>query len=310
MYGYLKALTAISLFGTLLSGSTANVQAATLPSPTTVPQNYQLTWADEFNGTKLDLTKWNYRYPGPREGTIVSPKSVSLDGQGHLQISTKTIDNQLHVGMIGTQNTFQQKYGYFEARIKFEEQQGHHGAFWLQSPTYGQYLNDPGKSGAEIDIAEYFGDNRWDRGAGTAVHWNGYGSGQLQTASVKPNLNPILGPFKPGKSPELSDDFHIFGVNWTEQEYVFTIDGHETFRTRNGLSHVPQYMVLSLLSSGWERSRLNVNALPDSMYVDYVRVYEPRKTKVPESSTVAALLTGGLYPIGQLCHRKIRAKSR
>jgi beta-glucanase (GH16 family) len=287
----------LTIASTIAIGFTPNTAHAA--SQPTVPANYQLIWNDEFNGTQLDSSKWRYRYPGWREGTIVAPQSVALDGQGHLRLSTQMIGNTLNVGMIGTQQTFQQKYGYFEARIKFQQQQGHHGAFWLQSPTFGQYLNNPGRSGAEIDVAEYFGNNWSNGGTGQAVYWNPYSSPQHQGVTTAPNLKPLIG------SSELADDFHIFGLQWTEQAYIFSIDGRETFRTSAGLSHVPQYMVLSLLSSGWERSLLPIEKLPDAMTVDYVRVYEAKKTSVPESSSANVMLAGLLG----ICSVFVRRKS-
>ena len=56
-----------------------------------------------------------------------------------------------------------------EARIKVERLEGHHGSFWLQSPTYGKILDNPGEAGAEIDIIEYFGSGRGDRGSAVNI---------------------------------------------------------------------------------------------------------------------------------------------
>ncbi|MBE9029158.1 glycoside hydrolase family 16 protein [filamentous cyanobacterium LEGE 11480] len=265
--------------------------SASVASAFELAPNYQLVWSDEFNGQQLDQAKWDYRYLGPRGPAIVAKDSVAVDGTGNLRLSTHRVGDDLHVGMIGTQPTFQTKYGYFETRIKFQEQQGHHGAFWLQSPTYGKYLDNPAQSGAEIDVIEFFGSGRHDRGAGNAVFWNPYANGPEHRGGP-PDLTPILGPVVPGEPrAELSDKFHTYGLLWTADEYVFFIDDHEVFRTSEGVSQVPQYMVLSLLSSGWERSRLQDDRLPDSMYVDYVRVYQPQPPrKVPVPSMLLGLL--------------------
>ncbi len=224
-----------------------------------VPPGYALVWSDEFDGEALDRTKWEYRYPGEREGTLVSEDAVRLDGQGHLVLTTSLRGGMLHVGMIGTQGTFQARYGYFEARIRFQALQGHHGAFWLQSPHYGRHKDDPGRSGAEIDIIEYFGSGRMDGGAAVNLHWNRPPGHITRTARV--------GVSRP------QDEFHVYAVHWTRHGYEFLVDGKRVFATREGLSHVCQYVVLSLLSSPWERRRLSLAALPDSMTVDYIRVY-------------------------------------
>ena len=67
--------------------------------------------------------------------------------------------------------------------------------------------------------------------------------------------------------------YHVFSVEWTPTEYVFRIDGRETWRTSVGISHVPQYPILSLLSSDYELPRFN-GELPEQMEVDWARVWE------------------------------------
>jgi beta-glucanase (GH16 family) len=223
------------------------------------PPGYRLVFSDEFDGAALDMAKWEHRQLGDREGTQVSKDSVALDGKGNLVLSTMLQNGLLHVGMIGTQRTFQARYGFFEARIRFQRLQGHHGAFWLQSPLYGKHLDDPGRSGAEIDVIEYFGSGRSDGGAAVNVYWNPYPkpkNARMQLAVARPH-----------------EEFHVYAVHWTAQGYEFLVDGKPVFSTKEGLSHACQYMILSLLSSPWERRRLPVAALPDAMRVDYVRVY-------------------------------------
>ena len=248
---------------------------------TTLPPNgYSLIWNDEFNGNTLDLTKWAYRYTDKyitidtlKNGMVVyvnhSPKSVSLNGAGLLSIKTFLSNDTLYTGMIATQNLFEQKYGYFEARVKFEKLQGHHGSFWLQSPTYGNPINDPATAGTEIDDIEFFGSGRSDRGATCGVYWNPYSKPAHVGTTI--NLTPIIGP-----SPaELCDDFHKFGLLWTDSAYTYYIDGHQVFTTNLGISKRTEYLLLSLSCSSWEAPRLDPNLLPDSMIVDYVRVYAP-----------------------------------
>jgi hypothetical protein len=47
--------------------------------------------------------------------------------------------------------------------------------------------------------------------------------------------------------------------------------------TRKGVSHQPAYLVLGLLTSHWEVEWLDRTKLPDSMTVDYVRIYAVEK---------------------------------
>lgn len=259
----------IFLFLWLLSFQTVGAQEATEPPSIVhsgfVPDGYTLIFSDEFNQIGLDTTQWRHRYVNrPYLAGYNSEESIEQPGDGYLHLITRHKNDQFLTGMIQSIEEFQ--YGYFEARIRFQSLQGHHGAFWLQSPLYGQYLDDPGQSGAEIDIIEFFGTERSQTDAQHNVHWNPYASEAKQQVSHDLFYRQEYGD-------ELSGEFHIFALQWTEDEYIFFIDGVETWRTSEGLSHVPQYIVLSLITSAWENARLDIQQLPDEMLVDYVRVY-------------------------------------
>lgn len=232
---------------------------------------WTLVWQDEFDGRVLDATKWAVRSAGLRESAMISAENVSLDGAGHLLLTTTEKDGVIHTGMIGSQGKFSQTYGRWEARIKFHAMEGHHGAFWLQPERREMDAgNNPHLTGAEIDIIEWFGAGRKDGGAASNLYWPGE-TGQHLHAGGPLDLTRVL---KDGRS--LSDDFHVYAVEWTPDEYVFFIDEHEVFRTKAGVSRQPQYAILSLLCADWEAPRLDRNRLPESMMVDYVRVYRMR----------------------------------
>jgi beta-glucanase (GH16 family) len=242
-----------------------HIEIGPTPQPSSVPGNYYPVFQDEFEDVGLDLTKWQYRYPDKQYLAGFSDKaSVVQPGDGYLHLITRFDGNKFLIGMVQSVEKF--RYGYFEARIRFQKLQGHHGAFWLQSPHYGEKNNYPAQSGAEIDVVEYFGNGRTGEDAQHNVYWNAYKSGELQQRSHDLYIRRDLGV-------SLTDDFHTFSLLWTENEYTFFIDGIETWRTSEGVSQTAENIILSLVTSDWENSKLDKSQLPDEMLIDYVRVY-------------------------------------
>ena len=223
-------------------------------------KDYELVWSDQFNGTALDMTKWDYRGLGPRRDAVNVKDTVALDGQGHLVLTTKQSADVYHTAMIGTQGKYETCFGYFECRVRLQEQIGHWSAFWLQSPTLGQTIGDPGRSGTEIDIFEYL--RKYPDTIHHNLHWDGYKE-QHKSAGKKVLI------------PDLSKGWHTIGLLWTEQEYVFYVDGKESWRSSEAVSKRREYMILSLEVGKWAGDIADA-ALPDSLYVDYVRVYKRR----------------------------------
>lgn len=221
-------------------------------------KGYKLVWSDEFDGRSLNLEKWVYRGLGPRRDAVNIKETVSLDGNGHLVLTTKRAGDKYHTAMIATQGKYEPTFGYFECRVRFQKQIGHWSAFWLQSPTLGNPVGDPAKAGAEIDVFEYL-RNRGDKIQHT-LHWDGYGEHHKHAGTDV-------------RVPGLGQGWNTFGLLWTHTEYVFYINGQETWRTTRGLSQRDQYIILSLEVGKWAGDIADAT-LPDHLYVDYVRVYQ------------------------------------
>ena len=230
--------------------------------PTALPAEaagYVLSFSDTFTGTELDTSKWRPRSLGKRRNGVVVEQASTLNGNGQLAMTLTQVGAEYHIAQIATQETFLQKYGYFECRARVNHELGAHTAFWLQSPALGKGLDDPAQFGTEIDIFEYH-INQGRSWVYHNLHWNGYGAEHKQ-AGTKVEIAGI------------DEGFHTFGLLWTADAYVFYVDGQETWRTFEAVSQIPEYMILSVELSGWGGD-VTQATLPDEILFDYVRVYQ------------------------------------
>lgn len=241
----------------LLASTGKPVEPADQLPPAPEGQTWNLVWHDEFEGDKLDGTKWAYRPDGPRKGGWWNKKAVSLDGGGHLVIRTYLDGDKPTDGCVTTQGKFEHAFGYYVARVKFQKEPGHWSAFWINGAGIGK-VGDGGRDGTEIDIMEKpWLDNRVQH----TLHWDGYGKDHKSEGKVV-------------EIPGVMEGWHTFGLLWTQDEYVFYVDGKETWRSKaGGVCQVPQYMLLSDEIGPWAGD-ISKARLPDDFLVDYVRVYD------------------------------------
>lgn len=218
---------------------------------------YEVSFEDIFSGNVLDETKWRC-CPESRRQDIGGwwKDSMTEVHDGNLWLWAK-IDNGTPIsGAVRSLGLFEQAYGYFESRIMFPRTTGFWGAFWMMCGRVGK-VDGSAVTGAEIDIIESGECPRG--GVNHAIHWDGYGEAHKSVSSVF-------------KRPGLYKGWHTYAFEWTESEYIFYVDGEETWRTSEpGICRYPGYLKLSTEFGSWA-APIVADELPDCMRVDYVRV--------------------------------------
>jgi len=134
-------------------------------------------------------------------------------------------NNEYISGILTTQGSFSQKYGYFEIRAKVPVGIGVWPAFWM--------LADNGGWPPEIDIMEGRGQMTGDTVMTT--HWRIPATGYVQHCGFDFLL------------PDASTAFHNFGALWTQDRIVYYIDRKpvEDLKVPVGYGD-PMYMIVNL----------------------------------------------------------------
>ena len=122
---------------------------------------------------------------------------------------------------------FTHRYGYYEARVRFQKYSFWWSAFWIQSPSIGISAH-PEFSGVECDIIEKFKADELTSGN----IYGGYAEQFTESARVR--------------YPYQEDgEFHRVGVEWSPQGYIFYLDGKETARSSGPVSQIEQFILLT-----------------------------------------------------------------
>ena len=254
---------------------------------------WEMVWSDEFDGTKLDESKWDFRTAMMgKEHPAWTKNGVELDGKGNIVFSIveedgRPVSSQLQTGynfmdqpLVSTkfgsdhlqwnigklhESKYLHSYGYYECRCRLQQKAGWRVAFWIQSPVIGASL-DPADTGVEIDIMESF-EPRIIKPHN--VFTGGYGL-DMQRSKVAGNV-------------ELdTEEFHRFGLLWDETGYTFYIDGKEDGKVTEKLTARPEFILISTEVHGYryedhQPTKEAYEAIGDTFVVDYVRVFDKVK---------------------------------
>ncbi len=243
-------------------------------------EEYILVWSDEFNDTAIDESKWNFETGngnwgwGNGEHQYYRQENASIEN-GKLVIEAR---NESYGGFNYTSTRMQTRnkadflYGKISASIKVPEAGGTWPAFWLM-PTNSVYGGWP--HSGEIDIMEHYG---CDPGhVHSTVHNNTY------------NWNGGIPPTSYSTYTSATSDFHIYEVEWTEDELKFYVDSNYIgtyFRTNGGWQQWPYdqefYVILNLaIGSHFMPCETENNLFPQRYEIDYVRVYQLSECSLP-----------------------------
>lgn len=228
-------------------------------------KEWKMVWHDEFNyRTREEMFKEWEPSNAPTSHTVCSRWEENLElGDGTVRLvnrKEKRGGQEWTSADMGTLRDF--KYGYFECRYKYAAARGTNNSFWIWTRDPRRRL-EAGKP-FEIDINE----GHYPSECTNNVHeW-------LGTMTV---FKMISSDGAAVQCPEFdfSREFHLFGVDWQEDEIVFYLDRKEIRRVKNTFCHSAAPIRLSSAITRW------AGEIKDSidgtfMEVDYVRVYVRR----------------------------------
>lgn len=272
---WLKATSAgaIAAIGGVAVG-TSSVTAADEGGPVD-PENWQLAFEDQFEGTALNSNNWGVGFgwgnTANNDDATVTPDNVIVDN-GTLRLRTTHGgggSNDVYQGAINSKN--RQYFGpghYFEAKIKMPGRTGLLPGFWSK-PNSEAWP-------PELDFIELFqegNDVYSDRHhAHFNVHWST--SGQAGDGSTHTH-----DPMTHDTGVDLTESYNVYGCAWHENSIDFYFNGNYV-GSRDASSMMsaveagaPFYMMFTThvnrignadLSQAWE----------EEMAVDWCRVWE------------------------------------
>ncbi|HMF62126.1 MAG TPA: glycoside hydrolase family 16 protein [Vicinamibacterales bacterium] len=227
-----------------------------LPSHQPASQPKELFF-DDFSGPSLDRTRWNVVVTGKtvnneQQAYVDSPDvftfiSGNADGasDGALGIRPRFREGfttqqgrrfDFVSGRADTKDKLEFMHGKVTARIKLSVGAGLWPAFWILG------TGDWPATG-EIDVMEHVGEPDW---TSVAIHGPGYSGNTPLVSRIR--MDAADGP----------SNWHVYGVEWTSEAMVFSVDGREVYRATRAMieSHGPwafdnkKYLILNLALGG------------------------------------------------------------
>ncbi|EWH10579.1 glucan endo-1,3-beta-D-glucosidase [Catenovulum agarivorans DS-2] len=286
--------------------TTTAVLAVGLFSATSYANTCQtLVWSDEFNGTTLDLNNWEVQTgDGCAEGIcgwgnneLQSYQSDNLTvANGTLTITAKKQRVQANsytsgrIRTAGMPASGEWTNGRFEARIKLPDAAGMWPAFWMlpTNPDVGWPMS------GEIDIMESTGQ------ASMFAH------GTIHYGEAWPN-NSFTGAHVLSQPQKWSDNFHVYAVEWEPNEIRWYVDGMlYSTKTPSDLANpswwtyenYQYHILLNMAVGGSWGGTVDDSALPATMEVDYVRVYNLGEAAIDGPNIVAPNSTHTFTVVG------------
>lgn len=224
--------------------------------------------SDEFEGDRLDLNKWTLGgevWQGQPPAKFSDRNVTVSDGKLHLTMRKEklTADDAKRGFHDYTSASLYSKtrssYGYYEVLAKPMDSAGS-SAFWFQRETTRGWLT-------EIDVFEIGGNGKGsERQYFMTLH-------VFQTPAKKEHWyvgGSWIAPWR------LADAYHVYGLDWSESELKFYVDGVLVRSVENTHWHQPLRMIFdSETMPNWFGMPVDKD-LPSTFSVEYVRAWKKK----------------------------------
>lgn len=245
----------------------------------TTGKDWKLAWSDEFDGNKIDETKWTYDVGDwgwgnyePQYYTERRTENARVE-DGNLIIEARKNDNgnPWTSARLTTRGNVSFLYGKIEFRAKVPVGNGSWSAGWLLGSDYVDELSWP--LCGEVDVLENVGneidDQTGDGRTHGSVHYAGY-------YFKKGNQIPFIADVK-----NMNGEFHNYTLEWFPTGMMMYVDGVKFFDYQLNDSRKvdwpydrPQDLILNLAMGGGMGGNIDPNLTNQKLIFDYVRVYE------------------------------------
>lgn len=238
---------------------------------------WQCSFADEFDGPRLDRTTWLPQVGQANGSTtaracfIDDPSVIDVRG-GSLRLSVRRAPEPVECAglpadfvsaKVSTYHRYSQQYGRFEARMRVTEtaEPGLQEAFWLWPDDRYPSL-EPWPAAGEIDVAETYSQHpdlaipylhytAWDNGGpqpGTNTAWDCQAS---------------------------RGEWHTYTLTWSASRIRIDVDGEHCLTNQSGdpAFQKPYILVLSQALGVGENAYVGDSPLPATAEIDYVKAW-------------------------------------
>jgi beta-glucanase (GH16 family) len=236
-----------------------------------VAQAWSLVWHDEFNDTAINLQNWTFDTGTSGDGWgnnelenyTSRPQNAKVSNGNLLIIARKENFNgsRFTSTRMKTQYLKSWTYGKVEARIKLPFRQGLWPGFWMLGDTIDE-IGFP--FCGEIDIMEYINTDPTLHGT---MHWAD---------------NNQLADYGGTTTIYHTNAYHTYSVEWDSNSIKWFVDDQQYWEglisnniNQTNAFHHPFFILLNLaVGGGWPGNPDRTTHFPDTMFVDYVRVYQ------------------------------------
>ena len=242
--------------------------------------DWNLIWSDEFEGEKLDKTKWNrqvekagrfnkewQRYTKSKKNAYVENNQLVIKA---IHTGKKHDHDQYTSARLNTAGKFSFKYGKVAARIKLPKTEGIWPAFWMLGSNIDENGgNTPWPFCGEIDILELYGSRD-----PAVVEANIHFANKKGVHDQMGSKSYVL------KEGIFANDFHVFELEWNKEKVSWFVDGklYAYFSIEGkefSMFHKEFFFLLNIAVGGEFSGRPDeTSEFPEHMCVDWIRVYQ------------------------------------
>ncbi len=280
MIPHLRILYLVVVAGVLSNACTNNESNMKTERSSKGQSEWNLVWADEFDGESLNPEYWNrqivragrfndewQRYTDSENNAFVKDGILVLNA---IHESDEHGLDKYTSARLNTAGKQSFKYGKIAARIKLPKGEGIWPAFWMLGTNIDENGgNTPWPQSGEIDILELYGSK--DPAVIEAnIHYANENEQHTMMGAVPYTL----------PEGDFSDDFHIFELEWSADSLKWFVDGNQFASvsiTDEVYSefHNDFFILLNIAVGGtWAGRPDHTTPFPAQMHVDWVRYYK------------------------------------